>query len=100
MDEIDYEFIQTAQQIMKDSPVAYVRDAKLRGSVFSCGEKDNTHLVSGVDTEFFVDHAEPEEALMDIHMHGSWTWPLGGLPEGHEFLLLFENRKHLRRKLP
>ncbi|KAI9674070.1 MAG: hypothetical protein M1822_009565 [Bathelium mastoideum] len=50
-----------AQSIMKASPVGYVRDAKLRGSLF--GSEDSSGLVSSVDTGFFVDHEEPLQAL-------------------------------------
>ncbi len=41
--------------------IAYVKEAKLRGSVFN--PEDASGLVSSVDTNFFVDHAEPLEAL-------------------------------------
>lgn len=50
-----------AQEIMEASPIGYVKDAKLRGNVFSPG--DTSGLVSCVDTGFFVDHSEPLEAL-------------------------------------
>ncbi|EKD15576.1 uncharacterized protein L3040_009096 [Drepanopeziza brunnea f. sp. 'multigermtubi'] len=51
----------SAEKVMKSSPVPYVKDAKLRGSVFD--PYDTSGLISSVDTGFFVDHTEPLEAL-------------------------------------
>ncbi|PBP18330.1 hypothetical protein BUE80_DR010801 [Diplocarpon rosae] len=50
-----------AKEIIKASPVTYVKDAKLRGSVFDAG--DTSGRVSSVDSAFGVDHNEPLEAL-------------------------------------
>ena len=50
-----------AENIMKASPIRYVRDAKLRGSLFH--PDDASELVSSVDTDFWVDHTEPLAAL-------------------------------------
>ena len=58
---------------MEASPVRYVKDAKLRGSVFDPG--DTSGLVSCVDTGFFVDHNEPLEALAWVREE--MAWPLG-----------------------
>ncbi len=41
------------------------------------------------DTEFWVDHSEPEEALKAVRGKGI-AWPFGGFPEGHEFLVIVE----------
>lgn len=79
---------------MEASPVGYVKDAKLRGSVFSPG--DTSGLVSCVDTGFFVDHNEPLEALEWVR--GGMAWPLGELFDGHEFLLIFEARRRSRSR--
>lgn len=53
-----------ASEIMAGSPIAYVKTAKLCGSLF---QPDDTiaesSLVSGVDTNFFVNHEEPLDAL-------------------------------------
>ena len=68
---------------MMASPINYVNQAKLRGAIF---DHTNNGLVSGVDTEFYVDHEEPMAALHEIRQ--SLKWPLGDLPEGHEFLLV------------
>lgn len=77
-----------ATGIMDASPVDYVRTAKLRGSLFDNKVSDGT--VSCADTNFFVDHAEPDAALNAIVGKGI-EWPFGELPEGHEFLILIEH---------
>lgn len=54
-------------------------------------------MVSGVDTNFFVDHEEPLEALKDVRKE--LDWPLGDLPDGSEFLILmpgFQRRSRSR----
>lgn len=84
---------------MASSPIAYVRDAKIRGTLFGDSATDTEELVSSVDTEFYIDHEEPLSALAWICAHGGW--PLGDLPDGHEFLLMFEStRRHRPRSLP
>ncbi len=83
-----------AEEIMKESPISYVKDAKLRGSVFNPG--DTSGLVSSADSEFFVDHNEPLEALAWVREE--MDWPLGELFDGHEFLLILEARRHSRSR--
>ncbi|KAF2280959.1 uncharacterized protein EI97DRAFT_497676 [Westerdykella ornata] len=84
---VSLDFIkQNAASIMKTSPVEYIRDAKLRGSLFD--PSDKTGLVSGIDTRFFVDHKEPLEALAWVKKNREW--PLGEMLEGDEFLLIVE----------
>ncbi|KAG9577054.1 hypothetical protein KCU86_g9147, partial [Aureobasidium melanogenum] len=56
------------RDIMASCPVNYVRTAKLRGSLFDSKVTDGT--VSCADTEFFVDHAEPDAALDAIQSKG------------------------------
>lgn len=73
---------------MKASPIPYIKDAKLRGSLFDSNE--STGLIVGVDTNFYIDHEEPLQALHVIREH--WRWPLGELPEGHEYLLVLPNK--------
>lgn len=92
---IRLEFIKGhAQEIMKASPIRYVRDAKLRGSLFN--PEDASGLVSSVDTGFWVDHTEPLKALVRA---GEWVdWPLGELHDGHEFLLILEVRRRTRSR--
>jgi hypothetical protein len=79
---------------MEASPISYVKDAKLRGSVFTPG--DISGLVSSVDSGFFVDHNEPLEALASVQE--DMEWPLGELFDGHEFLLILEARRRSRAR--
>jgi hypothetical protein len=81
-----------AQEIIESSPIGYVKDAKLHGSVFF--PDDTSGLVSCVDSGFFVDHTEPLEALAWVRE--GMEWPLGELFDGHEFLLIFEARRRSR----
>lgn len=83
-----------AEEIMKASPIRYVKGAKLCGRLFN--PEDSSGLVSSVDTGFWVDHTEPLEAL-------GWArdtvdWPLGELHDGHEFLLVLEVRRRTRSR--
>lgn len=78
----------TAEGIIRASPIPYVRDAKLRGLLFEGFEA--TGLVCGADTNFFVDHKEPNDVLSAIRETRRWV--LGELPEGHEYLLLLQGR--------
>ena len=82
-----------AEEIMRASPIRYVKDAKLRGSVFS--PEDANGLVSSVDTGFWVDHTKPLEAL--VWAREIVDWPLGELHDGHEFLLILEARRRRSR---
>ncbi|KAH9216827.1 hypothetical protein DL95DRAFT_362868 [Leptodontidium sp. 2 PMI_412] len=79
-----------ARDIMATCPVTYVRDAKLRGSLFEHEPEDGT--LSCADTQFWVDHREPDEALNLIKEKGR-LWPFGHLPEGHEYLLLVKLKR-------
>jgi hypothetical protein len=83
-----------AEAIMKLSPISYVKDAELRGSLFD--PEDKSGLISSVYTKFFVDHTEPLEAL-------SWVregldWPLGELLDGYEFLFMITVRRRDRSR--
>ncbi|PGH13075.1 hypothetical protein AJ79_03912 [Helicocarpus griseus UAMH5409] len=80
---------ENAGEIIKASPIPYIREASLCGSLFD--SKDTTGLVCGVDTRFFVNHKEPLEALKSARE--TWDWPLGDLPEGHEYLLVMPARQ-------
>lgn len=42
-----------AEEIMKASPIRYVKEAKLRGSLFN--SEDASGLVSSVDTSFWIE---------------------------------------------
>lgn len=95
IEELDLNFTRReAGSILKSSPIAYIRNAKLRGTLFghSQGEEEKSGpLVCGVDTEFYVSHEEPSRALEIVR--GVWKWPLGDLPEGHEFLVMERVRR-------
>lgn len=83
-----------AEAIMKVSPISYVKDAELRGSLFD--PEDTSGVVSSVNTRFFVDHTEPLEALAWVR--GGLDWPLGELLDGYEFLLMIEVRRRDRSR--
>ncbi|POS75360.1 hypothetical protein DHEL01_v206246 [Diaporthe helianthi] len=76
------------------SPVSYVKDAKVCGSLFEA--RDTTGMVSGVDSNFYVDHTEPLEAL--AWFQGNGGWPLGDLCDGHEFLLVVDRPTRRRSR--
>jgi hypothetical protein len=80
---------------MKSSPIPYIKDATLRGTIFQ--PEDTSGMVSGVNTGFFVDHEEPLEALQAVRE--TWQWPLGDLRDGHEYLLvmLAKHRRSFQR---
>ena len=89
-----------AKEVMAGSPITYVKDARLCGNIFE-PESPSSGVngpVSCVNTEFFVDHQEPLDALKWIQEDGG-VWPLGDLPDGHEFLLAFESSSRRRRSL-
>ncbi|KAH9482154.1 hypothetical protein JR316_0004249 [Psilocybe cubensis] len=86
--ELDLSFIsKNAREIMKASPVPYIRDASshLKGSIF---EKDlaTRGVVSSAFTDFYVDHEEPLSTLKSYVDAGRWC--LGDLLDGHEFLII------------
>lgn len=66
-----------AEKVMAVSPIPYVRDA-----IF--GDVDDD-VIPTVDTDFFVDHTEPVQALESVKASGV-NW-FGGLPDRHEYLL-------------
>ncbi|CRK32826.1 hypothetical protein BN1708_005928 [Verticillium longisporum] len=94
--EVVLDFAQAhAAGVLAASPIEYIQAAKLRGSLFD--SRDTGGMVSCVDSGYYVDHDEPFEALAWFNANG--TWPLGDLPDGHEFLLLVE-RSTRRRPRP
>jgi hypothetical protein len=87
---LDLTFCQcNAKSILAVSPVAYVKDMELRGSLFEDG--CTTGAVSCVFTNFYVNHNEPLEALAAYKAGGRWV--LGELLEGHEFLIILPVQK-------
>ncbi|KAJ7098228.1 hypothetical protein C8R44DRAFT_947757 [Mycena epipterygia] len=89
----DLEFIRAnAAKVLRATPVAYLQGVKPAGTVFnSCASK----AVSVVFTKFFVDHGEPLEAMEQFQKEYGDIWPLGELPEGHEFLILVKAPNHI-----
>lgn len=73
-----------AAAIMEASPVKYVREANLHGALF---EETQDGSISSADTNFFVDHDEPLQALQLV-LDRDISWPFGELTEGHEFLMI------------
>ena len=73
-----------AAAIIESSPVSYVRNAELHGTLFNSVEDDGT--VSCANTGFFVDHTKPLQAMSIARERTAW--PIGDLINGHEFLLL------------
>lgn len=70
IERISIDFIQKyAKAILETSPISYIRDAKLTGSIFG---QASAGMVSGVNTDFFVNHDEPLKALMRIREELSW----------------------------
>ena len=64
---------------MGSSSARYVRNAKLH--------ENKGRSVSCADTGFWVDHSETDATLRVVKERGI-EWPLGKLPEGHEFLAI------------
>jgi len=77
-----------ADKVIESAPIAYLRSAKLCGKLFD--EHTPFDQVSLANTGFFVDHAEPLAALQQWHegCDNNIAWPLGELPDGHEYLIL------------
>ncbi|SPO00483.1 uncharacterized protein DNG_03232 [Cephalotrichum gorgonifer] len=96
IEKIDLPFIKEhARAVMDASPVEYIREAAPMGTAFD--EDDPSGLVSGADSEFYVDHTEPLKALEAVRQE---CWPLGDLPDGYEFLLLLHPRPRRSRSGP
>ncbi|EEH39368.2 hypothetical protein PAAG_08637 [Paracoccidioides lutzii Pb01] len=91
IERVPLDFIkENAEAIMKTSPIFYIREAKLCGTLFK--PNDSTGLVCGVDTRFFVDHEELLKILKKIQK--TWQWPLGDLSDGYEYLLILPGKCH------
>ncbi|KDR74084.1 hypothetical protein GALMADRAFT_250837 [Galerina marginata CBS 339.88] len=98
INSIDTSFIQeNAEKVIRSSPIEYVKTAELRGSLFR-DEDIGSGIVSSVDTQFYVDHGEPLEALKEFKSKGPWR--LGDLQDGHEFLVMAPAKKpHSEKEL-
>lgn len=64
-----------APRLLQESQIAYLQGC-------DCVFDDEYCLLS---TKFFVDHAEPQQALANL---GEDPWHLGGLLDGHEFIAI------------
>lgn len=83
LENVDLEMIREhASGIMAASPVRYVREAVLAGSIFG---KEVDGSVCCADTKFYVDHEEPMSVLDEVK--SKRIWRLGELPEGCEWLV-------------
>ena len=83
--DVDLDLIKlNAERSLTTSPITYVREARPHGTLH-----DNAidGAVSTADTDFFVDHGEPDRALASVRARGV-DWPFGELPEGHEYLVV------------
>ena len=85
---VDLSFLRDdVEGVMKASPLRYVREGKVRGTLFN-RDGMGGEVVCVVDTGFWVSHEEPMRAIEVLRGMGR-EWPLGEvLPEGCEFLLL------------
>lgn len=84
--EVDLQFIRrNAESVLAASFIDYLKGAVLHGKLFQADS--DTSAISSVFTQFYVDHAEPLEALEKYKARGAWC--LGELLDGHEFLALF-----------
>jgi GNAT superfamily N-acetyltransferase len=87
VEEVDLGVVkERAKGVMAASPVGYVREAVLKGTLFG---QDEAEGVCCADTGFWVDHGEPMAALAAVKERGV-AWPFGHLPDGCEFLVLVE----------
>ncbi|KAJ6544322.1 hypothetical protein B0H19DRAFT_957043, partial [Mycena capillaripes] len=84
---LDVNFIKAnAQRILDTSSVSYLKDGQLRGSLWQ--EAAEAGVVSCLFTDFHVDHTEPLRAQKSWEDSQDLRWPLGALPEGHEFFCI------------
>ena len=74
------------------SPIPYVRDSPLSGRVFDRASR--CKLMSGVDSGFCVNRKELGKCLHWFIDNSSR--PLGAIPDGHEYLMLFSSKDNNR----
>lgn len=87
IEEVNLDMVREhAAGVMAASPVTYVREAKLQGTLFG---RDHAEGICCADTQFWVDHEVPLAALAAVKERGV-AWPFGHLPDGCEFLVLIE----------
>lgn len=83
---------------MAVSPVPYVRRAAFEMALdgFADERAFGGVLIGSANTNFYVDHAEPKEALDELQRRGR-RWPFGELPEGSEYLVVAMKFGHRHR---
>ena len=85
VEEMDLHLLRTqAAPCMAYSPVRYIREGKMNGSLWGLGD---TTGVATLDTTFLVERQGMREAMRSMTERGR-QWPLGGLPEGHEWVCM------------
>lgn len=84
MPNLNIGFIQANIRPILNSTPEYLKTTELRGALFE-QTPQNPGTICCLFTSFYVDHTEPSEALSRFN-----EWPLGELPEGHEFLVVVE----------
>lgn len=72
-----------ARIILDKSPVTYIKDKELNGSIFD--DECRTGAISSVLTNFYTNHDEALEALVEYKRTG---WVLGELLNSNEFLII------------
>jgi len=87
--DIDLQFIsKNANRVLQSSPVSYLKNASLRGSLFEGDlNNDSNGAISSVFTDFPILHNEPLAVLSNFEKEGR-GWYLGKLLGGHEFLVV------------
>lgn len=94
---LDLKFTQSEiRAVLDTTPIEYIKSAEPRGSLFEggvgSGEDTAERPVCTLFTSFFVDRTEPTETLArwKAGLGNEVSWPLGDLPEGHEYLVLLK----------
>ena len=86
--DTDLQFVAAnARAVLKSTPVAYLRGAELHGTLFGTQQAAGEGVVTSVNTNYWIDHTEPL-AVIKAFAQSARGWPLGNLPEGHEFLVI------------
>jgi len=92
--QLDFAFMKRhAFDIVSSAAIGYIKDAKPSGSVFRDASEAEGSICT-LFTRFYVDHAEPAAAWDRWIAKENKAWPLGMLPEGHEFLCILPNNAH------
>lgn len=88
MSLFDENFIRThITRIINLCNIPYLIDKPLIGSLFQQIRQPGDDVRLQINTEFYIDHAEPLEALSNLPVDVEWS--LGSLLEGCEFIVVF-----------